>query len=88
MRIPETGWSAPGQVRHDLALPDENQTTAPADADGFTAAEHFAELERSVGNLKRAVNAGVPGSVIFEAGQVCARCRAISGLAKVQELLS
>lgn len=88
MRIPETGWSAPGQIGHDLAQPDEHRPAVPSDADGFTADDHLTELERSVGNLKRAVNAGVPGSVIFEAGQVTARCRAITGLAKVQELLS
>ncbi|GHC72850.1 hypothetical protein GCM10007320_09020 [Pseudorhodoferax aquiterrae] len=58
------------------------------DADGFTMADHLRELELTVANLKRAVNAGVPGSIVFEGGQAVARIRAITCLARVQELLS
>ena len=60
----------------------------PADADGYSAAEHCDELKRCVDNLSRAVSMGVPGSALFEAGQAAAKLQAIEALMTVQELLA
>lgn len=69
-----------GQARRDHS--------GPADADGYTAAEHCAELKRCVENLSRAIDAGVPGSSLFEIGQATARLQAIAAIETVREMYS
>ena len=69
-----------GQARRDHS--------GPADADGYTAADHCRELQRCVENLTRAFNMGVPGSALFEIGQASARLKSLEAIATVQELLA
>jgi hypothetical protein len=66
------------QARHD--------NDGPADADGFSAADHCRELKRCVENLSRAIDAGVPGSSLFEIGQASARLQAIAAIETVREM--
>lgn len=66
----------------------QRDNDGPADADGYTAADHCRELTRCVENLTRAFNMGVPGSALFEIGQADARLRALAAIATVQELLA